>query len=308
MPEAEIKVGNFYVNLSQELGRGGFGNVYKAADCNGRPIAAKKVPVQGQRRAAARESVNSYSIPQNHPNIIKIFDVRYDYSRHIWIFMEICEGHLRHYCQNHTQELQSMKHRFDLMIQIAQGVDYLHHKGIVHRDIKLENIMIRQEDGHSVAKISDFGLAKILDPTDETSGMSTDVGTFNFKAPEFWKRDAENRRLSYHRNVDIFSLGLTYLCMLQISDGRALYPEIENTMDTSTEQGKPIGMVMYYRELHNQPDVNVIADKEDDSVQVKGIKDLIRDMTCVRPQTRPQIDKVLADLKKVRNLVSLVLI
>ncbi len=302
MPVAEIQVADFYVDLNLELGRGGFGTVYQASDHNGRYIAAIKVPVAGQRQAAAREAVNFYNIKHNHPNIIKIFDVKYD--KDMWIFMEICDGDLRQYCHTNARELQSMNHRLNIMLQMAQGVAYLHDNNIVHRDIKPENILICHDDSHLVVKLTDFGLAKILDPEDVTSGMSTDVGTFNFKAPEFWKR-THSGHLKYHRDVDIFSVGLTFLCMLQISDGRELYPEIENTVDTQTEKGNPIGMVMYYREIRNQPDVNVIADKAEDDGPVKSMKAIIRKMTCVRPKDRIPIHEVLTNLRKVLHFVYL---
>ena len=87
-----------------------------------------------------------------------------------------------------------------------------------------------------VAKLTDFDLSKFLDP-DESSLMTTTVGTDAFKAPEFYQRD-QQRKIHYHRNVDIYTLGLTYLAMVQ--ENKNLVPQIE-TPGQDSELHEPIG-------------------------------------------------------------------
>ena len=80
-----------------------------------------------------------------------------------------------------------IKHKINLISQIAGGLAFLHSQRIVHRDIKPANILISETSGQSVAKITDFGLSKFLTPED-TSLMTSNVGTAAFMAPEFWNK------------------------------------------------------------------------------------------------------------------------
>ena len=98
---------------------------------------------------------------------------------------------------NHEQKLE-------LMTGIAKGIEYLHSKDIIHRDIKPGNILISNDHPIHV-KLTDFDLCKFLDENCDTSLMKSNVGTPMFKAPEFYKRTKEGK-INYHRNVDILLL------------------------------------------------------------------------------------------------------
>ena len=117
------------------------------------------------------------------------------------------------------------------MVQIAKGIAHLHENNIVHRDIKPGNILITASPIHGqfMVKLTDFGLSKFLDPNDETSAMSSDVGTLMFKSPEYFEACRQGK-LNYHRNVDIYAAGLTFLCMLEAKEGEPLRPASQTCM------------------------------------------------------------------------------
>lgn len=92
------------------------------------------------------------------------------------------------------------------MTQLAEGVEYLHSMGIIHRDLKLENCMVVKKDTHTpLIKIADFGLGKIL----EKGKMAQEsVGTLTYASPEILSGE------KYTDKVDIWSLGVIYYIML----------------------------------------------------------------------------------------------
>ena len=129
----------FEVLLDKELGSGSFGTVLEAIRADSREIVAvKKITRIGSAnfaKIAIREAVNFQKLPKDHENIIKVFDTKYK-DGSLYIFMEKCNsGDLNKYFATHFS-LINVKHKINLMSQIADGLAYLHSQRIVHRDIK----------------------------------------------------------------------------------------------------------------------------------------------------------------------------
>jgi serine/threonine protein kinase len=171
--------------ILDELGRGATGVVYRAQDpAIGRTIAIKTIRLSDFTDEAERDRLRERLFREaqsagilSHPNIVTIYDIAEENGL-AYIFMEFVDGPPLERILNSAEPLLP-EGVLSIFRQTATALDYAHKKGIVHRDIKPANILIH--DG-TLAKITDFGVAKILSQQMTQSGVM--MGTPNYMSPE----------------------------------------------------------------------------------------------------------------------------
>ena len=202
-------IGRFVI--SKRLGAGGMGQVYGAEDTTlKRFVAIKRVAPQANSTVADRKRLlkeAQRSSALNHPNVSAVYDV-IEHAGELWVVMEYIEGEtLRH----RLNKPISTDEFFAIASQ-CEGLQAAHEKGIIHGDIKPENIMTTP--GNRV-KILDFGVARHArssNPDDATKSLDTMTvsgGTPAYMAPEVLLQKPDDGR------SDIFSLGLVFYEMLR---------------------------------------------------------------------------------------------
>ena len=278
-----IKVKSYSINQEQLLGSGAFGIVFKGTDAKKNPVAAKRIDGNLHPRILTQDLDRFLKL--DHQNLMKILDVETN-ENIVWMMMPFCLlGDLNHF---HKTRDVSNEAKIEGMKQIAAGIRYLHSQGVIHRDIKPGNILVASETPLRLL-LTDFDVSKCLDPEVETSLMTSNVGTLAFKAPEFFQRTSSGN-IEYHRNVDIYAAGLTFLAILQAEKGqRMLIPHIETPMEDSEIHVPSIGQLIAERIKYKVPELNIAALKN----RAKILKGIIRQMTCVNPKERLSAAQVL---------------
>ncbi len=210
--------------IQEQLGAGGMGEVYRAQDTKlGREVALKFLPSSYQydleRRDRFLKEARAASALRS-PHVVAIYDIG-EHEDAIFIVMEYVLGELL------TQRIQRgpliTKEALDLSMQVADALDEAHRLGIIHRDIKSDNLIISDR---GLLKILDFGLAKVTTPLRNTPTMPIDsdsnptfmlgqktivgavMGTVSYMSPE------QALGQSVDARSDLFSLGVVIYQML----------------------------------------------------------------------------------------------
>ena len=233
------------LEILELLGQGGMGAVYKARQGSLDRLVALKIlrPSLGEDPAfAERFAREARSLARlNHPNIVGVYDFG-QAGGFYYLLMEYVDGvNLRHMA---GREPLASKEAMAIVPQICDALQFAHDEGIVHRDVKPENILI---DTKGRVKIADFGLAKLLarTPTDYTLTQPQQVmGTPHYMAPEQVEHPA-----TVDQRADIYSLGVVFYEMLtgELPIGRFAPPSKKVEIDVRLDE-------VVLHALENEPD------------------------------------------------------
>lgn len=213
------------------VGKGSFGTVYKALLANKVTVVCCKVLniAEVDRERDMHKVHNEVALMKqlSHPNIVQYYGSLED-KEQLVIVMEFVNGCSLNQVIHRFGPSVSLETMRQWVLQIVSGIQYLHSRGIVHRDIKGANVLLSTE---GVVKLVDFGCSKYLggdhaaasqNGSFQTSGCSTLVGTPYWMAPEVIKGDLEGGKSLYGLKSDIWSLGCTIVEMLT---GKPPWPE-----------------------------------------------------------------------------------
>ena len=237
----ENNIDNWQIT-SRCIGNGTFGHVMVCYQSRKTPILklnASKLQLKLQSYAVKIIKLKPNKIDKeakillnlDHPNIIKVYHTHIDASNNLYIFQDlIAGGDLFSYlakgdCLTSISETESIL----IVYQILNALNYLHSHGIVHRDLKLDNILLSSPTPCTKIILADFGIAKHL--TSNTSRMHTVVGTPEYCAPEvgfkanrkFYSEFSRAATLTqqqsgYDKKCDLWSLGvITHIMLTGIS-------------------------------------------------------------------------------------------
>ncbi|CAO3621907.1 unnamed protein product [Cunninghamella blakesleeana] len=229
------QVGDFYVK--RLLGVGAFSKVYLAEYHHHqrqeeKDVEEEKEKNQGYHNLFAIKTINKFGMLNNprvrssierevgilklvdHPQIVHI-EATMETEQSLCIILEYAEGvELFNFVQNLYQQRQTNQEKIDeeltknIFLQLVQVVKWLHKHNIVHRDLKLENIMIHMNELHQpIIKVTDFGLARVIDP--DSPKLTTRCGSEEYAAPEIVQSKGYDGR-----QTDTWALGIILYALL----------------------------------------------------------------------------------------------
>ena len=194
-----------HYKILEKLGEGGGGVVYQARDTKlNRVVALKFLRPQflgneEDKNILVREAQAAAAL--DHPNICTIYEID-ETDGQIFISMAFIEGvSLKKRIQSEPFNLEEATH---IAIQVAEGLEEAHRKGVVHRDIKSANIMVTDK---GLAKITDFGLALLAEDAEVTTTEKI-IGTPSYMSPE------QARGESVDQRADVWAWGVVFYEML----------------------------------------------------------------------------------------------
>lgn len=202
--------------LLDVIGEGGFGVVYHAEQREPieRHVALKLIkPGMDTKSVLARFEQERQTLALlRHDHIAAIYDAGATERGQPYFVMELVRGEpITRYCDRHRLTTHE---RLELFIPVCRAIHHAHQKGIIHRDLSPDNILVEVRDGKAVPKIIDFGVAKAIDRRMTERTLSIERGVMIGKPEYMSPEQAEMTNLDIDTTADIYSLGVVLYEML----------------------------------------------------------------------------------------------
>ena len=217
---------------TKELGRGSYGTVFQV-DVNGTLCAAKEMhPILASDKCKhyfLTECVHSSQLL--HPNLVQFIGIHYPSpgTEVPWMIMELMYISLTGLIENYEKKDIPLNFKLSILVDVSQGLQFLHSKNIAHRDLSSNNVLLTR---HFVAKIADLGMAKFIEGGSQKHTLAP--GILMFMPPE-----ALSVESVYGFPIDMFSLGCVtiHLVSMQWPTPRPIY-----TKQQDDDTGKMIAL------------------------------------------------------------------
>uniref|UniRef100_M4DAZ9 Uncharacterized protein n=1 Tax=Brassica campestris TaxID=3711 RepID=M4DAZ9_BRACM len=212
--------------MSNKLGEGGFGEVYKGTLSNGTEVAVKRLSKKSGQ--GIREFKNEAVLVSKlqHRNLVRLLGFCLEGDEKILIYEFVPNKSLNYFIFGFEKQIQlDWSQRYNIIEGIARGILYLHQDSqltIIHRDLKASNILL---DANMNPKISDFGLSTIF-ATEQTRGNTRRIaGTYGYMSPEYAMHG------QYSMKSDIYSFGVLVLEIISGKKNGSVYRMDESSTD-----------------------------------------------------------------------------
>lgn len=193
------KLGKF--EIQKVLGAGAMGEVYLGVDPSiGREVAIKTILNPGTQGPEAKERFAREAKAAgvlNHPNLVTIYEFGED-QEVLYIAMEFVRGHDLE--ELYRDQALTRSEILEVLAQVCDGLAFAHHAHIVHRDIKPSNVRVQRDGRRLIAKVMDFGVARVGNSDMTATGMV--MGTVSYMAPEYIRSGKPDPR------SDLFAVGV----------------------------------------------------------------------------------------------------
>ncbi|AES98412.2 cysteine-rich receptor-kinase-like protein [Medicago truncatula] len=201
-----VKVATNDFSDSNKLGEGGFGAVYQGTLSNGQVIAVKRLSMNSGQGDLEFKNELILMAKLQHQNLVRLLGFTIEGRERLLVYEFVPNKSLDYFIFDPTKKAQlDWEKRYKIIKGIARGVLYLHEDSrlrIIHRDLKAGNILL---DENMNAKISDFGMARLILVDQTQENTSSVVGTYGYMAPEYVMHG------EFSVKSDVFSFGVLVL-------------------------------------------------------------------------------------------------
>ena len=273
--------------FKEKLGEGGYGKVYKGKLCSGPLVAIKMLgKLKGNRNGQDFISEVATIGKIHHTNVVRLIGFCVEGSKRALVYDFMPNGSLDRYISPREDRIcLTYKQMYEISLGVARGIAYLHQgcdMQILHFDIKPHNILL---DHDFIAKVSDFGLAKLYPVDNSIVTLTAARGTIGYMAPELFYKNIG--KVSY--KADVYSFGML---LMEIANRRR---NLNSNADDSNQIFFPYWI---YNELIEEREIEILGEATNE--ERKNVKKMfIIALWCIQlnPIDRPSMDRVIEMLE-----------